>query len=440
MDNNTAVTETNLKQNSISKLAVIIMSVSAAAPAMCLGGSFGTIMQGAGSAVSLSFLLATIVIVMVGLSYGQLRARYNSAGGTYAYVRSVFGQKTGFVSGWVYMGVNICTGVIGAIFAIYLHELVPAIPIWLGVFILLVPIFFIGWRGVEMTTKALIVVWLVQMALILYPAIRVIALRAGAAEITANPGQAFTPSYGISGLMLGVLVCVWAFVGFECPAYMGEELKGGSRSVKIAIAVSAVAIGLVYVVACFLWTAAMQPEEIEAIKDSPTTLADYARLVGYESGGTLISISTLVSCIGCFFAFSTSTPRCLYDMGRTGYLPQSFAKVNKYQTPHISLIVYCVVWVAVALFGAYVSVDILFTMMALFASVSYVLICVAHIKDRAGEKGIPSAIVNKIVPVISSLILLYMIFSSDWIYILVTALWTAAAWVASLFWTGKTGS
>ena len=37
--------EQNLKQDSISKLDVIIMSVSAAAPAMCLGGSFGTIMQ-----------------------------------------------------------------------------------------------------------------------------------------------------------------------------------------------------------------------------------------------------------------------------------------------------------------------------------------------------------------------------------------------------------
>ncbi|MFR5072291.1 MAG: amino acid permease [Bianqueaceae bacterium] len=135
----------NLKQDSIGKLDVIIMSVSAAAPAMCLGGSFGTIMQGAGSAVALAFLLATAVIVMIGLNYGQLSSRYNSAGGTYSYVRSVFGEKAGFVSGWIYMGVNICTGVIGAIFATYLHELFPAIPLWAGVLILLVPIF--SWDG-----------------------------------------------------------------------------------------------------------------------------------------------------------------------------------------------------------------------------------------------------------------------------------------------------
>lgn len=429
-------TEQILKQDSVSKLDVIIMSVSAAAPAMCLGGSFGTIMQGAGSAVALAFLIATLVIVMVGMSYGQLSNRYNSAGGTYAYVRSVLGAKTGFVSGWVYMGVNVCTGVIGAIFATYLHELVPAIPLWLGVFILLVPIFFVGWNGVEMTTKALIVVWLIQMGLMVYPAIKVILLRAGIVEnVMANSAHAFVPSYGVSGLMLGVLVCVWSFVGFECPAYMGEELKGGSKSVKTAITASAVAIGLVYVICCWLWTAVMQNADIEAIKNSPTTLADYAVLVGYTSGGTLVSISTIVSCIGCFFAFSTSTPRCLFDMGRTGYLPESFSKVNRHQTPHISLIVYSVVWAAVALFGAYVSTDILFTMMALFASVSYVLICIANIKDRWNEKGAASLLVNKLVPVVSGLVLVYMIFSSDFIYVAATAIWALASWIASLIWS-----
>ena len=423
-----AAAEQNLKQDSISILDVVIMSVSAAGPAMCLGGSFGTIMQGAGKAVSLAFLLATLVIVMIGLNYGQLSRRYNSAGGTYSYVRGVFGEKVGFVSGWVYMGVNICTGVI---FATYLHEMFPAIPQWLGVLILLVPIFFVGWNGVEMTTKAL-------MALLIYPAIRIMTLRAGEVEnILANSAQAFVPSYGISGLMLGVLVCVWAFVGFECPAYMGEELRGGSRSVKIAVTVSAIAIGLVYVIACWFWTAGMNMADVEAIQNSPTTLNDYAALVGYAMGGRLISIATIVSCIGCFFAFSTSTPRCLYDMGRTGYLPKSLSKVNKHQTPHIALIAYCVVWTAVALFGAYGNTDVLFTMMALFASVSYILICAANIKDRWNEKGAKAVVLNKIVPAAAIAVLMYMVFSSDGVYLLVTALWIVASAIASVVWYNR---
>lgn len=427
--------EQNLKTNSISKLDVVIMSVSAAAPAMCLGGSFGTIMQGSGSAVSLAFLIATVVIVMIGLNYGKLSKKYNSAGGTYSYIRSVFGERVGFISGWVYMGVNVCTGVIGAIFATYIHELFPAIPLWLGVFILLIPIFFVGWNGVEMTTKVLIAVWALQMILLIYPAIRIMFLQNGSVgNVLANSTQAFVPSYGLSGLMVGVLVCVWAFVGFECPAYMGEELKGGSKSVKIAMTVSAIAIGLVYVIACWLWTAGMTSSDVEAIKNSPTTLSDFANLVGYAFGGKLISIATILSCVGCFFAFSTSTPRCLFDMGRTGYLPSALSKVNKHQTPHFALIAYCVVWTIVALFGAYGNTDVLFTFMALFASASYLLICMANLKDSWKEKGAKALITTKIIPIVSALILLYMIFSSDIMYIIVLVAWAVVASIASIPW------
>ena len=299
---------------------------------------------------------------------------------------------------------------------------------------ILIPIFFVSWNGVEMTTKALIVVWAIQMLLLIYPAIKIITMRTGTVDnIMVNSAQAFIPSYGISGLMLGVLVCVWAFVGFECPAYMGEELKGGSKSVKIAMTVSAIAIGLVYVIACWLWTAGMNMTDVEAIKNSPTTLTDYVILVGYTMGGKLISIATIVSCIGCFFAFSTSTPRCLYDMGRTGYLPSALSKVNKHHTPHISLIVYCVVWAAVALFGAYGNTDILFTMMALFASVSYILICAANIKDRWREKGVKAILLYKVIPLVAIAILPYMIFSTDPVYLLVTALWIILAGIASCF-------
>lgn len=206
---------------------------------------------------------------------------------------------------------------------------------------------------------------------------------------------------------------------------------------KIAVTVSAIAIGLVYVIACWFWTAGMNMADVEAIQNSPTTLTDYAALVGYAMGGKLISIATIVSCIGCFFAFSTSTPRCLYDMGRTGYLPKALSKVNKHQTPHIALIAYCVVWTAVALFGAYGNTDVLFTMMALFASVSYILICAANIRDRWNEKGAKAVVLNKIVPAAAIAVLMYMVFSSDGVYLLVTGLWIAASAIASVVWYNR---
>lgn len=426
--------ETGLKSNSVSKFDVIVMGISAAAPVMCLAASMGDIMNSAGTATPLAFILATIVLVMVGVSFGQLSARYNSAGGAYAYVRSVFGEKIGFVTAWLNVGTMICTGVIGAVFSTYLNDLFPAIPLWLGILMLFVPVFLIGWRGVELSTKALIVVWAVQMVLIIYPAIRIWTMPDHAiADILANSVQAFQPTFGISGLMLGVLICVWCYVGFESPAYMGEELKGGSRSVKTAITASAIGIGVIYAATCWLWVATMTKEQFNAVLSSGTLLVDYCRLIGYASGGTLISIACLVSCVGCFISFATAAPRCFYDMGRNTYLPQSVSKVNRHQSPYVSLILYSAVWIAAALYGSYGNMSNLFTFMSLFASATYIMVCAANIKDRIHEKGLASLLLNKVLPVVSIAILVYMIVSSDALSLGLAGVWLcgciAAAWI-----------
>lgn len=431
MENN----ETTLKANSVSKFDVIVIGISAAAPVMCLAASLGDIMSGTGTAASLAFILATIVLILVGSSFGQLSARYNSAGGAYAYVRGVFGERVGFVAAWLNAGTLICTGVIGAVFSTYLHELVPAIPMWVGILILLIPVFFVGWRGVELSTKTLIVVWVIQMALILYPAIRIWGLQANEIEnILANSTQAFVPSFGLSGLMLGVLVCVWCYVGFEGPAYMGEEIKGGNKSVKFAITASVLGIGVIYAVTCWIWTAGMSKEAFNEVLSSGTLLVDYCKLVGYAGGGTFVSLAALVSCIGCFISFSTMAPRGLFDMGRNSYLPEATSKVNKYQSPHVSLVIYSIVWLAAALYGAYGNMSHLFTFMSLFASATYIMVCAANIKDRWSETGAKSVLVNKVVPVIAIAILVYMIVSSDIVSLLVAGAWLVACVIAAFIW------
>ena len=426
--------QTGLKKDSVSVPSVVVLSVSAAAPAMCLCGSAGALLRSTGFCLPLAFLLATLVMVLAGVSYGQLGRRYNSAGGTYAYVREVLGPCAGFVSGWIYIGVLLCTGVIGSIFARSLHELVPAVPLWAGMLLLLLPAFFISRNGVEMTQKALCAAWLLQMVLMLLPAIRILAAR-GVPE-GLGIARAFIPS-DARGLAAGVLVCVWSFVGFEGPAYMGEELRGGSRSIRRAVIWSALAIGLLYAAVCWLWTASMRPEELAAAGQSDAALSGFAAGAGDALGAAMVRISALVSCAGAFFAFSATTPRCLYDMGRSGYLPEAFAALSKNGTPVTALIVYSAVWAAAALYGAYGSTDLLFTLMALFASISYFLICVCHIKDRWHEAGLRPFLLDKLAPVASCVMLLYMIASSAARDLLIAAAWSAAAWLAALVWRRK---
>lgn len=434
-----------LKADSVSKTAATIMAISSAAPAMCLGGSMGTIMAGSGTAAALAFLLATIVVLLVGISYGSLSERYNSCGGTYSYISAVFGQKAGYWTAFVYFGVTVTTsGAITTIFSTYVHYLIPAIPMWAAYFLLVIPIFCIDWRGIEMTNKALIVVWVFQMVLLVWPAMKIIGMSGSGFDPTLAAHNAFVPTYGLSGLMLAVLVCIWSYVGFEAPAYMGEELKGGAKSVKFAILVSGTAIGVIYVIVCWIWTASMTPEQLEALQGSGTLLADYCNLVGYAAGDKMIALSTIASSVGCFFGFSTMMSRFLYDLGRTGFLPKVMTKVNSHQTPSAGLITYCCIAFFACLYGCYAyggifdGVNDIFTYMAICASIAYAFVCIANIKDRRAEKGFGAAVKYRAVPAVTFVILLYMIFSSGMKYSVGTIVWMLAGLAAMyLFFKNK---
>lgn len=450
MENKQQVTtpEVSLKANSVSKTAVTIMAISSAAPAMCMGGSMGTIMAGSGTAAALAFLIATIAILLVGISYGSLSERYNSCGGTYSYISNVFGEKAGFWTAFVYFGVTVTTsGAITTIFSTYINYLFPAIPMWVAFFFLVIPIFLIDWRGVELTSKALIIVWVIQMVLLIWPAIKIITMAPEGFELGTSVSNAFTPTFGLSGLMAAVLVCVWSYVGFEAPAYMGEELKGGAKSVKFAIIVSGIAIGVIYVVACWVWTATMSPEQLDQLVGSGTLLADYTALVGYAAGDKMVALATIVSCVGCFFGFSTMMSRFMYDLGRTGYLPKFFTQVNKYQTPSGGLIAYCSIAFFACLYGCYAysgeglfgeganlfdGVNDIFTYMSICASIAYAFICLANMKDRMGEKGLVAVLKYKAVPVFTFCLLVYMIFSSGLKYNIGTLVWMGLAAVTML--------
>jgi amino acid transporter len=414
-----------LKKDAVSLNSVIVYSIAAAAPAMCIGGSMGFIMGFSGLAVPLAFLIATMVVVLISVSYSQLSERYNSAGGTYSYIRQVLRPELGWWVGWIYIGITFTVGCVGAIFSIYLCSLFVHVPMWLGIIIIAIPTFFVGWFGIQLTTKGLVILWLTQTALMVWPAIA--ALRSQLPRIP-NPSQqvlaaSWVPSLGAKGLAMAVLLCIFAYVGFETPAYLGEEIKGGSRSVKIAIPIGSIAIGLTYIVVAWLWVASISPSNYAHINNSGTAIFDYCSLIGYPLGRWLITVSVCMSCMACWFSFVTALPRMLYDMGRTCALPKSFAKLNSHAAPSFSLFITMILWMGASLFGAYYSVDTLFALMSSLACIAYSLICVAAIKDRWQEKGAKALLINKIVPFTAIAIMLCMFSSQSIGYLFAVGIW-----------------
>lgn len=66
--------------------------------------------QNAGPALSLSFVLAAIVVILSGLSFAEFASRVPVIGGPYAYLYVVFGEFAAWLTGWLLIGEFFTSG------------------------------------------------------------------------------------------------------------------------------------------------------------------------------------------------------------------------------------------------------------------------------------------------------------------------------------------
>ncbi|MDD6347913.1 MAG: APC family permease [Lachnospiraceae bacterium] len=451
MENN----QETLQAGKIGKGEVIVMAVAGAAPVMCIGGSMGTFLGQTGTGIALAVILATILLVIIGLSYGALAEKCNSCGGTYAYAAATLGKTPGLWCLFIYYGVMATTAACPpVIFAIYLNTL-TGIPIVIGWAIFAVIMVVLTTLGTELSTKALVVVFLAEMAAFIIPGVRCIFLSASGFDFGVSLTNAFAPSEanGMSGILLATLTWVWSFVGYEAPAFMGEEVKGGARSVRFAIPVSAILCGVVYVIGCWLWTATMTPEQMAALSNNGDALAAYCQMLGYGSGSLIVSIGVMLAALACGLAFYQMMPRFLYDQARKGIISRKVARLNKRQVPYVGMIIYVVVSFFTTMYAGYAyggptifgvpafdGVNDWFVIMAVCATSAYALVCAGHIREAAGDNSLKGLILGKLLPAAAILVIAYIIiFTIGAKYLLYTAILYILALVLALVFRNKKG-
>ena len=449
------VQEQTLKAGAIGRGEITLMAVAGAAPVMCIGGSMHTFLSQTGTGISLAVAFATLLCIFIGLSYGTLSEKYNNAGGSYSYITEIFGKKAGLWCMFVYYGVMLTTSACPpTIFATYL-ESVTGIPIIVGWIIFTVIVAALILNGIELSTKALVVVFIAEMVMLIWPGIKLITLSATGFDFGVSLTNAFAPSaeHGMTGILLCTLTWIWSYVGFEAPSFMGEEVKGGAKSVKFAIPVSALITGIIYVVGCWLWTATLTPEQAAELIPTGDALAAYANMMGYTAGATIVSIGVMLAALACGLAMYSMAIRFMYDQGRKGILPKAVTKLNKKHIPWVTTIIYIVISFCATMYGGYAyggpevfggplfnGINDWFSIMAICATTAYAFICLGNIKENAKDNSFKSIILNKIIPIICILVILYVIFfTTGTKFVVTTLVWYAAALILALIVGRKKG-
>jgi len=285
--------------------------------------AFGVIAVTAGVAAPLTILAAGVAVVFLAFTVAEFSRMEPSAGSFITYVETSLGPIAGVLTALlVAVGFTVAiAGVFtmsGGMVTLTLQHYVSWAPAWEPLsLVLTVGAIWLTARGVRLSTTAVGLAVLVQVAIML--AVCVVVLVDRRADISAMPFSWSHLKDGLAGLSAGFPLALYMFIGWENGPALAEEARDPKRTIPRALYLS-VAIGTALFVFFAFATVTGFHYDVSSVGRSSVpflTMADR-----YLGGAALLAWGAgIVSVLATLVAAVNSQARMLYDGGRSGLLP-----------------------------------------------------------------------------------------------------------------------
>jgi len=284
------------------------------------------------------WLIATLGVAALGLTFAKLGELNPQAGGPYAYARDFLGPYAGFQTNYVYWFGNWIGNIAIAVAAIgYLAELVPGIThppgsvlataalIWLLTFANILGPRVVG--ALETWTMALALIPILAIALLGW--------------IWFNP-DTFMAGWNVTGesnlhaTSRAASMALWAYMGIESAAVSAGVIENPSRNVPLATLIGLGLAAVVYVLSSSVIMGIVPNEEL---RTAHAPFAEAARLVIGSAGAIVIAVCAVLKSVGSLGGWMLLVGQSAQAAADDGMFPRVFARLNKNGVPGLGLVI-----------------------------------------------------------------------------------------------------
>ena len=327
---------------------------------MVSGGAYGTeeIVHGAGYGRAIAILLLTPLVwsLPTALMIGELSSALPAEGGYYAWVRRAMGDFWGFQEAWLSLVASVFDmAIYPTLFVAYLTQLAP----WLGVddrgFMLGVAMVaacaVLNIAGVRVV--GLSSLWMFFMVSAPFGLIVILSLFTHGALAGAA-----TPSASTVGIVGGLLVAMWNYMGWDSASTIAVEVHRPQRTYPRAMLATVLIVALTYV----LPVAAVSLTGLPAAAFETGAWALVADLVGGTWLRVALVAGGVVCSFGMFNALVMSYSRLPLAMARDGMLPAFIGRLHpRTRAPWVAIVTCAAAWAACLRLGfeRLITIDIL---------------------------------------------------------------------------------
>jgi len=390
---------------------------------MVSGGTYGTeeIIHNAGYGHGILILLFLPIFWSLPTAFmiGELSSALPCEGGYYAWVRHGLGNFWGFQEAWISLAASIFDmAIYPTLFVFYLKQMAPwfgqgSHGVWAGLFVVAACTILnlAGIRVVGITS-----LWL--FFLLSLPFALVVAMTPFriAAFTAPHPAAAGT---GL-GLLGGVLVAMWNYMGWDNASTIAQEVERPQRTYPKAMIAAVILVSLTYMLPFIAVYFTGIPAASFGEDGAWATIGGLigGKALGIEWLRFLIVLGGMMSAFGMFNALVMSYSRLPLAMAREGMLPKIFAKTSKRtNAPWLAIIVCASGW-ALCLglgFQRLITLDIMLYGASLM--LEFVTLVILRIREPELQRefrvpgGLPGAILAGLFPL--ALLLLSVVKSSS---------------------------